>query len=314
MSNLKFKDVQVGETKKLYALLVKVEERETKTKSKYLNLFLSDGDSVVGAKMWDTKACDFKLPEKSLIEVVVIARSYGGSLSFEVKCYKPAPESMDISEFIKVAPIPSDIMYADIVKISNENIGDDGYRDIVLYLLEENKDKLMYWSAAKQVHHNIYGGLLYHIYRMLKVATGSILCVYPTINKDLLLSGLILHDIGKIEELTTDELGSAEYSAEGTLLGHALLGIEMIERANRDMGTCLSSEKLMLLKHMIASHHGKLEYGAIALPSIPEAMLLNHIDMIDASMYQYEDIQKDLHAGELSCRVFGLGCKVYKSL
>ncbi|WP_368272884.1 HD domain-containing protein, partial [Fusicatenibacter saccharivorans] len=124
-------------------------------------------------------------------------------------------------------------------------------------------------------------------------------------------SAVILHDIGKLQELDTDATGVAEYTVDGNLFGHTLLAIEMIDRKNFENPT-YPAEKIRLLKHCIAAHHGQLEYGAITMPAVREAMLLHEIDVIDASMYQYEQAEKTLNPGEMSDRIFGLGVKVYK--
>ena len=135
--------------------------------------------------------------------------------------------------------------------------------------------------------------------------------VYP-VDRELLLAGTALHDIGKLSELETDNLGVADYSVDGNLFGHSLIGCEMVTKAASK--NIYDEEKVRLLKHMIASHHGTLEFGAITKPSIPEAMLLHEIDMIDAQMYQYEQTLEKLEPGEMSDRIFGLGGFVYKKL
>ena len=134
--------------------------------------------------------------------------------------------------------------------------------------------------AAKNVHHAFLGGLLEHVLSMCSVAKllGS---HYRDIDMDLLLSGVILHDIGKIHELTYDR--SFGYSAEGQLLGHIAIGMRMIDDKIRFIPDF--PERLRtLLQHMILSHHGELEYGSPKVPLFPEALLLHHIDNMDSKM------------------------------
>ena len=145
--------------------------------------------------------------------------------------------------------------------------------------------------------------------RMLKTAV--ILSRVYRFDKELLYSAVILHDIGKLQELDTDATGVAEYTVDGNLFGHTLLAIEMIDRKSFENPT-YPAEKIRLLKHCIVAHHGQLEYGAITMPAVKEAMLLHEIDVIDASMYQYEQVEKTLNPGEMSDRIFDLGVKVYK--
>lgn len=145
------------------------------------------------------------------------------------------------------------------------------------------------------------------MYRMTQSAE-KLCLVYDDINKDLLLAGTILHDIGKLEELDVTPLGESDFSLKGRLFGHLYLGMQMV----RDTATNKDSEIVMQLLHMIASHHGKIEYGAISLPATREAEILHELDMLDSRLYQYEDEYKKIEAGETSDKVFGLGCSVYK--
>ena len=190
----------------------------------------------------------------------------------------------------------------------NNKTSFDVWGGLVKSIYEENKTKLLYWSAAKSVHHNCYGGLLYHTLRMMRSAF-TLTKVYTTINKDVLFAAVALHDIGKITELETDELGVADYTVDGTLFGHALLGIEMINAK----ASGYNPELIRLLKHCLAAHHGQLDWGAVTIPAIPEAMMLHQIDMIDSRMYQFEKaIEEITEPGQLGDKVFGLGTKVYR--
>lgn len=198
-------------------------------------------------------------------------------------------------------------MYDDIIK-KCDDIGP--FRDITKRILEDHKDKLLYWSAAKSIHHNISGGLLYHVYRMLQIGD-KIVSIYKELDSELLFAGIILHDIGKLYELDCNEAGITDYSIDGNLLGHLYIGAELISKYHEE--AALSEKDIRLLKHMIVSHHGTREFGAIALPAIPEASILNYIDCMDAEVYQYEEIRKNRKENSLSERVFGLrNVHVYK--
>ena len=165
-------------------------------------------------------------------------------------------------------------------------------------------------SAAKAMHHNIYGGLAYHTYRMI-LAAYKLCEVYSLLNRELLVCGTALHDIGKLFELKTTDTGIASYTDMGNLFGHALLGIEMIDREvwrqNQAIGgRSYNSEQVAMLKHMIASHHGQPEWGAIRAPSIPEALILHELDMIDSRMYMYEENFASMEPGSSSDPVLGI--------
>lgn len=160
-------------------------------------------------------------------------------------------------------------------------------------------------------------GFLYHTFRMVQsgIALGK---VYgQALNHSLLLTGIILHDVGKLKELYTDPTGNADYTPEGSLLGHLLIGCEMIDEAcnKLDLQNDENKDKILLLKHLLASHHGKQEYGAITVPQLPEAIMLNRIDMIDAEMYQCEHALEDQSNGTFTDRIFGLNnTRLYKPL
>ena len=130
------------------------------------------------------------------------------------------------------------------------------------------------------------------------------------VNGDIITAGVILHDIGKLKELDTDDLGSASFTTEGRLFGHLLLGVMMIEEVAKEIGT--PNEIVEQLEHIIASHHGKYEYGAIALPATKEAEIVYMLDMADSRIYMYEEAYKKVEPGEMSDYVKGLDKSVIK--
>ena len=282
----KFKEISLDTATWTVAFLGAIEERETKSKKPFCTFHLLDGAIAIIANLWNTEKKDiYKVQEKA------------------------APDDAKLEDYLLTAPIPSQDMMDEIKSILSKEISETELYPLVMEILDENADKLLYWAAAKTIHHNCYGGLLYHMLRMLKTAV--ILSRVYRFDKELLYSAVILHDIGKLQELDTDATGVAEYTVDGNLFGHTLLAIEMIDRKNFENPT-YPAEKIRLLKHCIAAHHGQLEYGAITMPAVKEAMLLHEIDVIDASMYQYEQAEKTLNPGEMSDRIFGLGVKVYK--
>ena len=133
----------------------------------------------------------------------------------------------------------------------------------------------------------------------------SLTTLYPFLNSDLLYAGILLHDIDKITEMVSDANGSvSDYSPEGKLLGHIVTEIVEIEEYGKRLDT--DAEVLLLLKHMILSHHYEAEYGSPVRPMFPEAELLHHIDIIDARMNTMEKIEKGLTPGSFSEKVWGL--------
>ena len=118
-----------------------------------------------------------------------------------------------------------------------------------------------------------------------------------------------MHDIGKVRELSCSSIMSIDYTPDGNLLGHLFIGAEMVGKCARKLG--LSEEKTLLLQHMLLSHHGKREMGAVTLPAIPEASILHHVDCMDAEMYMFRLAREETKPGEMSDRLFALDCRVY---
>ena len=161
--------------------------------------------------------------------------------------------------------------------------------------------------AAKQLHHAWLGGLLEHVVSLLTLAD-RVAPHYPLLDRDLLLTGVLLHDIGKIRELSW-EIGF-EYTVEGVLLGHIQIGAALAERAMDSLPNFPPKLKTLVL-HMILSHHGKLEFGSPKLPMIPEALVLNFLDDLDAKMQAVQgefdkSIREGKGPGELTGKVWAL--------
>ena len=151
----------------------------------------------------------------------------------------------------------------------------------------------------------------YHMFRMAGTAS-YFTTLYKTVNKDILLAGVILHDIGKLEELDGTEMGTAEYSVSGHLFGHIYLGMRMVEREAERLQIDKSVTEQVL--HIIASHHGQPEWGALTRPQTLEAFLVHELDMIDSRAYQYEKSAQTISPGEFTQKVFGLGTSVYRPM
>ncbi|MEA4925164.1 MAG: HD domain-containing protein [Syntrophomonadaceae bacterium] len=147
------------------------------------------------------------------------------------------------------------------------------------------KDKFYKATAAKSIHHNYGGGLLEHTLEVADLCSQT-LGIFPELNRDLVLTGALLHDVGKIVEL--DITVVPQYTIEGRLVGHIVLGTEMIANqigAMRQEGIAFPDKLEWMLKHMILSHHGSLEFGSPVIPLFPEALLLHAMDNLDAKMF-----------------------------
>lgn len=275
----------------------------------FLDLTLCDKSGDISAKKWDLTPEEAEqlsgIAQGELVKVRALVTEWNGMRQLRVLRIRRAQESDGLvpSDYVKAAPEPSGEMY-DFIFGRAEALSDPDLRKLTTYLLTENREKLMYYPAASKNHHAEYGGLLYHMKRMLM--TGERVCeVYTNLNRDLVITGVIIHDMEKIHEIESNELGiSPGYSFEGRLLGHIVQGIKTIDRLTLEME--FPREKAILLEHMILSHHYEPEFGSPKRPLFPEAEILHYLDIIDARMFDMESALSGVRPGEFSDRVFTL--------
>ena len=215
-----------------------------------------------------------------------------------------------MNDFVKAAPEEPEAMYDYILSVV-ENMADEDLKKVTKKLLVDNKERLMYYPAAQKNHHALLGGLLYHMKRMLM--TGERICqVYTNLNKDLVASGVIIHDMEKLNEIESGTDGIATgYSFEGQMLGHIIQGIKSIDRICLELE--IPREKAIMLEHMILSHHYEPEFGSPKRPLFPEAEVLHYLDILDARMFDMHAALEATQLGEFSDRVWTLeNRKLYK--
>jgi len=316
MENKKISEFNKGDRIENFFLVKNAECKITNNSitNKYLDLMLIDSTGEINAKLWEcNENIEASIKDNILVKVRAVVNEYRGKLQLKVEKIRPSTEedNVNIDEFILVAPYKSEDMFETLLdyieKIENKDI-----KIITENIISKLSYKLMHYPAAKSNHHAIKGGLLYHITTMLNAAE-KLLDIYSYLNKDLLYSGIILHDIAKIMEMESSELGIvSKYSTEGQLLGHIIQGIGLIEDAAMEINA--DKEIVMLLQHMILTHHYEPEYGSPKKPMIPEAEMLHHLDELDARMYDMRKATKDLNPGEFSEKVYSLdGINIYKS-
>ncbi len=275
----------------------------------YLDLVLGDSSGEINGKKWDI--ADEEIPglerikEGNIIKVRALVTEWNGMKQLRISRIRltGAEDELDISDFVKAAPEKPEDMYEYIYSIA-ESLTDHQLSDLCKKVLTDHKEKLMYYPAASKNHHAEMAGLLWHIKRMLML--GDKACqVYTNLDRDLLLTGVILHDTEKMTEILSNELGiSSGYSFEGKMLGHLVLGVRELDRVCEEMG--IDTEKKVMLEHMIISHHYEPEFGSPKKPLFPEAEMLHYLDMIDAKMFDMEEAVSKTEPGEFSDRVWTL--------
>lgn len=287
-------------------------------KKQYLDVTLADGSGDVSAKKWDVSDGDLeaynKIKEGDVVKVKANVTEWNGLKQLRITRIRnlTAQDQIEIADYIKAAPEKSEDMFNYIFEVANK-LKDQDLKNLCVMVLTENKEKLLYYPAASKNHHAEFGGLLYHVKRMLM--TGQRICqVYTNLNADLVEAGVILHDMEKLNEIDSNEMGIASgYSFEGQMLGHIIQGVKSLDRLTDELN--FPREKAIMLEHMILSHHYEPEFGSPKKPLFPEAEVLHYLDILDARMY---DMQKALEAtepGDFSDRVWTLdNRRLYKPL
>ena len=269
----------------------------------YMTLYLQDKSGDIEAKLWTVTKDDMKILKPEIIVWVkgdVI--NYRGRKQMKVNQFRlaTAEDGVKTQDFVDGAPLsPNEIqdeLSHFILEIENAHL-----QRITRHLLKKYQDKFFTYPAASSHHHNFAGGLSYHVLTMLKIAK-SLCDIYPLLNRSLLYSAIILHDIGKVRELSGPV--ATTYTVEGNLLGHISIASDEVAETAKELG--IDSEEVMLLRHMILAHHGKMEFGSPKLPHLKEAEILFFIDNIDAKMNMFDKAFKKTEKGQFTERIFGM--------
>ena len=288
-------------------LLVKSVDKKTSAKGDtYLDMLLSDKSGDINAKLWSyVPAVHGEYSAGDIVKIRGSISSYNGADQLRIEKIRVATalDGLDPADFVASADYSPEKMYGELKSIA-EAFEDLDLKNLVCFLLEENKEKILFWPAAFKLHHAIRGGLLMHTLSIARLAE-SVCEVYPFVDRELLLSGVILHDIAKTVEYEVSSSGLATgYTARGNLIGHLADGAIMIRRTADKLD--IKSEVVMLLEHMILSHHGEPDFGAAVRPAFIEAELLSELDMLDARMYEMREACEKLEKGEFSARLWSM--------
>ena len=270
--------------------------------SPYLNIELRDSSGSISGKKWDVFNDDeniFTIGNVVLIEGEIF--KYKESLQMKVLSGEKVDiNEIDVAKFIKAPPVPKE----ELIKRFNahvDSISNEDCKKILNYLIKRLSPNLFDYPAAVSVHHDYASGLLMHTVSMADV--GLFLAdYYPNINKDILLTGILLHDMGKCIEFEGPVI--YKYSLQGKLLGHISIMASEIRHAAEELN--LTGETPILLEHMVLAHHGQHEFGSPVLPLTKEALLLSLIDNIDSKMVILEKALENVNEGEFSAKIFPL--------
>ncbi|HET9100327.1 MAG TPA: HD domain-containing protein [Acidobacteriaceae bacterium] len=267
-----------------YFLVLARQQRTTQANKPYLNLLFCDKTGQLEGRAWDPAdpriAKDFDRGD--VVKVRASVSRFNDRLQIKVDQLRKAQSSeIDKSDLMPATTYDVDTLWSQLMRFV-ESFTDPHLKLLITTLLNDPQigGKFREAPAAKQLHHAWLGGLLEHVVSLLTLAD-RVAPLYPLVHRDLLLTGVILHDIGKLRELSWD-IGF-EYTLEGVLIGHISMGASLAERTMDGLPDFPPELKTLVL-HLILSHHGKLEFGSPKVPMTPEALALSFVDDLDAKM------------------------------
>lgn len=289
-----------------FCLIKNLDKKTTSKGDTYLDLTLSDSGGEINAKLWRyTKEVHGEYTANELVKIRGLISQYNGSdqLKIERIRHVTPEDGVDPGDFVKSADYSGEQMFNELYRIS-ESFLDPELKSLVTAVLNDYRLPMLYWPAAFKLHHAVRGGLLLHTLSIVRLAE-AVCGIYPFVDRELLISGAILHDIAKLSEFKVADTGIATgYSNEGNLLGHLAMGAMVIDRYAEKLG--ISKKTATLLEHMVLSHHGEPEFGAAVRPMFIEAELLSELDLMDSRIYEMREAVSAAQPDDFSNRVWAM--------
>ena len=267
----------------------------------YLNITFQDKTGTIEAKKWDASDDDLRiLAPGQVVMVDGIVNIYKNQPQLKVVGVGRIshPEDIDLSNFARVSPIPLPELKARLDKYLN-SFKDKDVEKVTKAVIEHFYDRYVTFPGAVKVHHEFGSGILHHSLFMADVAD-AIAKIYTQVDRDILVAGALLHDIGKTIEYENPM--APVQTTEGKLCGHIAIGYAEFKRIVDGLG--IESEVPLLLEHMILAHHGSFEYGSPVMPSTREALLLSEIDMLDSRQMILDKALDGIKEGEFTQRLW----------
>lgn len=285
-----------------FALIKELSEKKDKNGNGFLDLIVIGSDKKeYPAKIWrfDNNG---QFETNDVIEIEYTVDNYKGKTQLTITSIKKAPDEM-ISDFVPSSEYDGKAVFSMLLEKVN-NFSDEVLKAIVSKILLDNREALEVYPAAYRLHHAIVGGLMLHTASIVEMAEKAC-TVYPNINRELLLSGAILHDVAKTFEMNTAKSGLCSgYTVGGELIGHLVKGAMYIEDTAKELG--IEDEKVTLLEHMVLSHHGVPEYGSPVRPMFLEAEILSTLDSLDATIFEINNATSKINTGSFTERQWAL--------
>ena len=297
---MQIKDLKVKEVSTLNVMIKSVNVGRTTAQKPYLKFEFVDQTGTIFANKWSVKPEELNAFEiGQVVTVKGLIQLYNTQKQINIESLSHVEGEIDYSLYVEASKFTVNHLKSLISQFLDE-MSSDYYKDIVQYFLSKYEEQFYIHPAASRMHHAFMSGLAQHVYEMLKI--GSSYCdLYPIVNKDLLYAGIILHDLGKLFEMSYEQCIKTEYTLEGLMVGHINMMVSMIDEASNELG--YKGDEVLFLKHMIIAHHGKLEWGSPKEPMIIEAELLHYLDVVSAKMTALEVALKKCEVGEMSERI-----------
>ena len=296
------KDLLEGDRLALQALVGNVSKGVNATGSPYLNVELRDSSGLIPAKKWELDAKDNDLfVIGNIVEVTVEVIKYRDALQLKILSARELKlEEVDVTKFMKAPPIPKEELIKRFDKLVS-SVKNSDCKAILDYFIKKYGERFYEAPAAASVHHEFSSGLLMH-----SVSLGEI-CdylakYYDDVNRDLLVTGALIHDMGKLIELEGPAV--FHYTLEGKLLGHISIMSQELAKAKEELK--IESEIPTLLEHMVLSHHGQQEFGSPVLPLTREALILSIVDSLDSKMLILDKAYEGVNPGEFTQKIYPL--------
>ncbi|MBP5718181.1 MAG: HD domain-containing protein [Abditibacteriota bacterium] len=255
----------------------------------YLRMRLSDRTGTIEAVKWDTKDADL-ISENNYVRAAGTVQLFNSKLQATLTLIAPCSENVDPADFLQVTPKNIDSMLEELRSILDK-VADEKLRKLISMFLDE-EPYITYFKqcpAAKTVHQAYIGGLLEHTLAVVKICD-AVTDLYPYLNKDVVLTGAFLHDIGKIDEFEWDM--SIKYSDYGQMVGHIVGGVMLVRDAAKEIPD-FDFVTQTVLENIILSHHEKPEYGSPKKPMSPEAVVVHMADYADSQIEIFRKIQEE---------------------
>ncbi len=302
MKKVFIEDLEAGRRVRANFLVRGKTPRIARNGKPYLDLQLQDSTGVIPAKAWDRGDSDVDFEVDDVVFVEGVAEEYQGLLQLRIEnAHKSKNESIDLRDLLPATQRDPEEMFVALLSRLGR-MPEGPLRSLLLAVCEDAAiaEKFKLAPAATTYHHAYLGGLLEHVLSLVEL--GDRVCDhYPQIDRDLVLTGVVLHDLGKTEELSYR--GGFHYSTRGQLVGHMTIGLEMVNEKIRTIPQFPPALRDQI-EHIILSHHGKAEFGSPKEPAFPEALLVHYLDDLDsklASMREQYAKEKD-RAGDWTSR------------